>query len=368
MSKKVCVLFIGALILSLQVSIVTAQDYSPGKEGELIRSMGIPSRYEFSLSPMFVIDRDGDGTNYGGQLSGGLYRHLLSPLLGLGLTGEGYVEKVDGEKVDGGVRLLGGVKMLFLNVGVDHKFGDESTDFILSLAFPPKRGGLLGKGINLRIDWLPGRDHSFNVGFSIPLGQPYKGKTRTRHDQVKLPKAPTEKPSKLLPSELERTMVHLHHAADWIKRYTTPFFDQNELDDEKEVAGFVQKVRSFKAHLNLKDDLYPEGHTFEAEILMYHQMLEKTFALSVSGGERPSVGDVDEGLRIADSAREIMFQEVIVPYNCILGRSKKNDSVLGYGAKATARFTTWLDSNTQLSENQRAAALSVLIRLLDIME
>jgi hypothetical protein len=368
MSKKAHVLFIGVLVISLQASTVTAQDVSPGKEGELIRSMGIPSRYEFSLSPMFVVDRDGDGTNYGGQLSGGAYRHLLSPLLGLGLTGEGYVEKVDGEKVDGGVRLLGGVKILFLNMGVDHKFGDESTDLILSLSFPPIRGGLFGRGINFRADWLPGRDHSFNIGFSIPLGQPYKGKTRPKQDQVTLPESPTGEAGQILPSELEQAMGHLRHAAEWINRYTTPFFDQNEIDNEEEMAGFVQKVRFFKAHLNLKDGLYPEGHTFEAEIRMYNRMIEKAFALSVTDGEMPSAEDVDEGRRIAGSAREILFQEVIVPYNRLLGRSKKNDSLLGYGAMASARFGNWLDLNTQLSSSQRATALSVFDRLLLMVE
>ena len=94
MNRRRCVLLIWALILSLPGSMLLAQDISNGDDRELIRSMGIPSRYEFSLSPMFVIDREDDETKYGGQVSGSVYRHILSPLYGVGVTGEGYIEGV----------------------------------------------------------------------------------------------------------------------------------------------------------------------------------------------------------------------------------------------------------------------------------
>ena len=354
----------------LQASFLQAQDTHNDNEGELIHSMGIPSKYEFSWGPMFVINQEGDKSRFGGQVYAGLSRYLASPILGLGITGEGYVEIIEGENVDGGMRLLGMAQPFYLSAGVDHAFRDEKTNFILSLAFPLKRGGLFGRGGNLRIDWIPGRDNSFNIGLSFPLGKPYMGKTRAKHDQVALPEASTGRADatyKITSPELERTLENIHNAADWINRYTTPFFDQNEIDDEKELAGFLQKVRSFKEHINLKDDLYPEGHTVAAEITTYHRMLERAFTLAV-GGEQPSADDRAEGLRIADKAREIVFQEVILPYNRLLGRSKKYDSLLGYGANATASLTTWLDFSTQISGTQRAAVLHVFTRLLDIME
>jgi hypothetical protein len=269
------------------------------------------------------------------------------------------------------LRLLGGVKLLFFNAGVDYSFRDESADFILSAAFPLKRGGLFGRGGNLRIDWLPARDHSFNIGISIPLGQPYKGKTRTKEDRVRLPAASGGKPQspgRVMSSELRSIMDQLRHAAYWINGYTTPFIDQGELDDVKETAGFVGKIRQGKTHLNLKDDLYPEGHTFESEILMYHRTLLRAFELSVSNGEPPSAYHRDEVGRIADKAREIILQEVIMPYNRLLGLSKKNDSLSGYAAKATTHFTAWLDSSARLSPDQRAAVQSVFVHLMDIIE
>lgn len=63
-----------------------------------------------------------------------------------------------------------------------------------------------------------------------------------------------------------------------------------------------------------------------------------------------------------------MFEHVLIPYNRLLGRRKKYDSLLGYGESARTHFTQWLDSSGQFSEIQHSTVMYVFDRWLDILE
>ncbi|NIR16846.1 MAG: hypothetical protein GWN86_24165, partial [Desulfobacterales bacterium] len=80
----------------------------------------------------------------------------------------------------------------------------------------------------------------------------------------------------------------------------------------------------------LMDAQYPEGHTHYAEALAYHRAIDQAFTLAVKGSGEVSRGK-ENGARIADEARKILLEDVIIPYNRLLGQNKKNDSLLGYG-------------------------------------
>jgi hypothetical protein len=312
---------------------------------------------------------DGDQDKWGGQLTGGLWRYLMNPNFGIGLAGEGYLGAVD-SRTDSGLRALAGVKMFFLQAGIDYSFRKDELDAIIRLEFPLRRGGLFGRGGKFRVDWLPGRGHSFNFGLTFPFGQPYKGKTRTKRDHVTLP-PPREKPEIseeiTLASKRGPVLDQARHAASWINKYTTPFFDQDLSKGEDELAAFRDKVQFFKDHINLVDDQYPEGHTHYAEALAYHRAIDQAFMLTVEGSGEVSRSK-ENGTRIADEARKILLEDVIIPYNRLLGQNKKNDSLLGYGVQARHRFEGWLDQHMSLSEAQRKAILYVFEEVLTIMD
>ena len=162
--------------------------------------------------------------------------------------------------------------------------------------------------------------------------------------------------------ELQQTLQQLAHAAEWINRFTTPFFDQKKISDEKNNTGFLQQLESFKAHIDQRDALYPGGHTANVEIAIYHRMLDQAFTLAFDKNQ-PAAGRY-----IADQARVIIFDDILVPYNRLLGRSKKNDSLRGYGDLAMSRFAGWLDTSANLSDTQRTAVLAVFQELLTILE
>ncbi|GAK50600.1 hypothetical protein U14_01833 [Candidatus Moduliflexus flocculans] len=160
-----------------------------------------------------------------------------------------------------------------------------------------------------------------------------------------------------LSPELQQTLTALAHAAEWINRYTTPYIDQKEL--EKGDKSTMNAARKLKEHINLTDAAYPNGHTVNAEILMYHKMLDQACALAV--------GDAENGQLVAAQVRERLFQDVIMPYDRLLGRMKKHDSVLGYGEIALKQLQAWLGTQ-QFSPAQQESVSAVfkeLVRIID---
>ena len=336
---------------------------------ERIHSMGQPSRFEFYLSPLLVWDRDDDDDEFGGHLTGGIFRNLLNPIFGVGISAEGYAGVVD-DDFDSGLRLLGTVKMFFLGAGIDHSFRHDETDLILSLGLPVKRGGLFGRGTSLRIDWLPTRDHSFNFGINIPLGNPYLGRTRTKYDQVVLPDHRGPDASKINAKRapaLTNKLDQIREIASWIKIFTTPFFDQDLSDDEDVLAEFRDKVHRIKDRIQRLSMDNPAKTPFDVELLNFNRALVDAFNMAINSGKKRSGGS-DVGQRITQNAKKILLEEILLPYNRLLGLSKKNDSLLGYGKTAQKRFETWLTANTLLTQDQKNNALYVfenLIRILD---
>lgn len=339
---------------------------------EQIHSMGLPSHYEFSLNPMTSLTLSGESHKVGGHLALSLYRALWHPILGIGLTGEGYVGSFEGDGgFEGGIRALAGVKLLFSRVGLDYSISDNELDFITSWNFPLARGGIFGRGETLRLNWIPGRDHALHLGFNFPLGEPYLGQTRPERDHATLPPVSSQfltfKQSEL-PPELEQTLDLLEHAAEWISRYITPFFDQVNLEeDEEELAKFGQAVQTLKTHLNLSDEFYPQGHSVQAELETYHQMFEQAFILAFDEAQG-TTGDRTQALQIAEKARELILHEVLLPYNQLLGRVKLPDSLKNYNVQAISRFNSWLRVNTLFSETQRDRLVTILQRVLAILE
>ncbi len=347
---------------------------SPGSnasEPAGVRSMGIPSKYEFHFGPMVSYDRTDGHRHVGGHIQGGVFRHISNPNYGFGLVGEGYLGGVDGE-LDSGVRLLGAFRGLFLQLGLDHSFRHSRPDFICSLNFPLRRGGLLGRGDTFRIDWIPGRDHSFSAGLSIPFGAPHLGKTRPRETRITLPESGEMDPVAIPDNPRAATAMELAlhraaHAAHWINRYTTPFFDQAPSVGRDKQAGFRRQVVSMKEHMNQVDELYPEGRTFHGELLVYHRAMREAVALALDPGgyPDPSCSQVDH---MAAQVRKSLFDGIIAPYNRLLGMHKKNDSLAGYGVGAMKRFRSWLDGETALAEPQKRDLLYVFQRLMGIIE
>ncbi|MGD9346051.1 MAG: hypothetical protein PVH84_09335 [Candidatus Aminicenantes bacterium] len=347
-------------------AIVQAQEQPIPEQGEWIKSMGFPQKWKPHIGALFDWNTSG-GSTFGGEFHLGIYRDILNPISGVfGLTGEGYI-KAAGGKTDGGLRLLGTINILHLHAGIDYSFEKDKGYFMLSILIPGKRGGPFGRGGRVRIDWLPKAGPTFRLGLEIPIGQKYMGKTRPRMDHVRLPEATEAEDVIYKPiPELEESLQKIRLSADWINRFTTPFFDQERKTDEKHLTFFREKLTEFKTHIHQTNEDFPNGRSYEAEINFYHKELENAFKLA-SGFEHATRED-SPGLQIAKQAKKILLDEVILPYNRLLGEWKKNDSLLGLGSKAYLNFSKWVDENPDIFPKYHPAVKHVFHQLIEYME
>src|SRR5689334_22355665 len=110
----------------------------------------------------------------------GVERPLLNPVTGL--------LAVSGEALGGwrsgvtaaGARLLARSPGLGFGFGADWTSTTHSLAPVLSFQQPLRRGGIVGLGSTVRLDWLFGPQHSINVGIQLPVAQPLAGRTRPR--------------------------------------------------------------------------------------------------------------------------------------------------------------------------------------------
>ena len=340
-------------------------------EGGRIESMGQPPTFfPYAGLGTGAYRPSGDRIEPTGTLTLGLFHNLLSPVASMGVGAEGYLS-ARGASVDGGFRGLVSVRPLGLGFGVDYNIRDDEPDFLLSYTHPLRRGGPFGLGGRLRVDYLPTRGHSFQVGYVVPLFQPWMGRTRPPRDHVRLT-LPVQGPERYEASDarLAEALANVRDAADWVNRFTTPFFDPAGGSREEAVERFVGRVERFKRHIAERSPLYPGGRSYAEEIRLYHQELDRAFSIAASGGAagRQAGESTALGREISAQAREILLEEVILPYNAMLGRIKKPDSTLGYAARARDDFDLWLNGEAGIPASAWPGLRHVLQTVLDAVE
>ena len=319
---------------------------------EPVRSLGQPSIWKpfAGLSLGAGREDDRDVNAYVGNI--GVFRDIGRPLKGLlGWQAEGYAGSTGGE-LDGGGRFLLRSQLLFLSGGVDYNLRREDLRGIVSLIFPPVRGGMFTRGGQIRVDWLPGEDDLFLAGLTFPLGQPRIGVSRPKAVEVAVPDrtggiASGPRPSQQAGGASERDSVlgheleELEGAARRVTRLSFLFWGLESGSSTEDVVRATEAaVRGLKAELAARDSLKPGTRPHEREMLLYHESLERAFGLA--RGALDSASALEEGRTIAGHARRFMLQEVFFPYNRLIGRYKSPDTIRGYAARARARFAAWL--------------------------
>ena len=322
----------------------------PPDEGGEIESMGQPALFMpyGGLSVGAYKPADGDDSVAAGTFHAGVFRPITSPIAAIGVAGEGYVG-ARGSSVDGGVRALGVLRPFGLGIGIDYDIATNEPDLILSFARSFWRGGLFGRGDMFRFNYLPTREHTFSIGYQIPLGDTWMGRTRPRTDHVTLP-VPVEPATSWKPAvdpALADALAHVRHAAEWQSICVAPFLDQRGSDRKEIVDHLLEQIREFREHSLTTDVVYPSGHSCLEEIRVYHEELDRAFSIAASEGTagRAPGESTEPGRRISAAAREILLDKVLLPYNRELGRNKKPDSTLGLAAAAREDFLLWLARN-----------------------
>lgn len=289
-------------------------------------SIGQPPlwRQHLALQGTLRPDRDAAGPT----LTYGLFRaftrppsNAFNPVLGIiGVTLEGY-GAVSREGA-AGVHAFATSQMLATSVGVDWDIRNARVDPIVSWQSAIRRGGLLGRGTMLRVDWLPKRDHTIRAGITAPIAQPLAGRTRPRRMTVALPVASQPlSASGELPAAARQYAIDVEYAAGTVAAYSDLYLDpavQTALG-----TGYSASMRHLRTGLH---------RLFESVLL-----------------------DSTRAAAAARRARMAVLDRVIIPVDSLFGQVKSVDLArLGNGA--VADFERWLrDSSAFTAAGQSRA-------------
>ena len=266
----------------------------------------------------------------GATFSYGVYHSLnkppiqaLNPLLGIvGGTLEGYGSIAGIE--DAGVRAMATSRLFATSIGADWDIRHHHVNTIVSWQSAIRRGGLLGHGSMLRVDWVPARGQTIRIGLTAPLFQPLAGRTRPRVTTVEIPvtndqPAATNRQPSATTQQLARD---IESASDVIAAYSDLYSDN---------AIHTSHLSSYRAAMDRS-----------------RIALEQLFGTGLDSTQRA---------RIARRARIAVLDRVVIPVDSVFGRAKRVDLPRLAGG-ATADFERWLSDSSGIPAAARPAAMS----------
>ena len=324
------------LIAAIAANAADAQRPASKRPAQAIASMGQPPAWEPYVNAGALFAGRSDASQ--SVIAFGMHRPITHPVVGLlGVAGEAYGTVSRG--IEPGARILITSPVLALGVGADWGRDGRARHVkpVFSYQSALRRGGLLGHGTMLRLDWLPTRRHTIGVALHVPVGQPFAGRTRIRDTDADRP--PSREKSRLITSPLSRdaelALARVSGAAAQILAYTNLF------------AADTARVRY--------------GESYVAAARSYRDALAQAFRIAASDA---SLGDA-----IARHARDGLLDDVILPYDALFGQVKERPSTIrDFTSAAHARFTRWLRDSSGVSAPAQRAVASVHARWLGVVE
>ncbi|HEX7976957.1 MAG TPA: hypothetical protein VF461_00035 [Gemmatimonadaceae bacterium] len=329
----------GALVVTLAVldgTMLHAQDSTWATASS--RSAPPPAVFSIGQPPIWRQQLTAQGTayaqdgRYGGTFSYGVFHSInkppitaLNPLLGLiGGTVEGYASVRGAE--DAGLRAMATSRLFATSVGADWDIRHHRVNTILSWQSATRRGGVLGHGTMVRVDWIPAREQTVRVGITAPLFQPLAGRTRPRATTVRIPDPPQEPASAIVTTTAARDaatrqLVHdIASASDVIAAYSNLTTD-----------GALRAARTMG---------------YRNAMRRSRIALEALFATGLDTAERA---------RAARRARSAVLDRIIIPVDSVFGRVKGVD-VHRLASGATVDFNRWLTDSSGIAVTKQAFA------------
>ncbi len=338
----------GALVVALALLDGSAlHGQSADSASARARSGPQPGVFSIGQPPIWRQQLSAQGTaftqggHYGGTFSYGVFRSFskppiaaLNPLLGLiGGTVEGY-GSVSGLE-DAGIRAMATSRLFATSVGADWDVRHGRLNTILSWQSAIRRGGILGHGSMVRLDWIPARDQTVRVGIAAPLFQPLAGRTRPRATTVAIPDLPRE-----------RAPVHVMQAAA----------------RDAATQQLLQDIESASSVIASYSDLYSDGairasraSSYRAAMDRSRTALEALFSAGLDGTERA---------RAARRARIAVLDRIIIPVDSLFGRAKQVD-IARLAGGAAVDFDRWLSDSSGIAPARQPIAAAAFAAWLD---
>ena len=363
---------IALFVVSFALPVVPARAVTPTdrppEQGGYTRALEIPSVFRTTAGLDYLSYHTSTDHELGALFNLGVMRFIGNPLAGLlGVGVEGYIGG-RAREADFGGRAYVAVPSLLIGAGVDYSAESGESDLILRLDVPMRRKGIVGAGSAMTFRWLPHREQTFSVGLSIPLGDRDAGRTRPQADYVKMDnRRPARLPFEKV-GNVDSTFVEclrsLRSRAAWVARLTQPFSEYGGADAAKAMAPCIAELR---AHMAMTDAGFPNGHTVNEEIRAYHETLERAFSIAESGRPMAPGESTEAGRRIAAHARLYLLDNVIFPYNSLIGQMKKQDTLSGMIAVAHANFARGVLAGDDFEDARARRVLFAFQSLCDIV-
>ena len=276
-------------------------------------SIGQPPIWRQQLTAQGTAYSQGDRA--GATLSYGVFHSLnkppiaaLNPLLGLiGGTLEGY-GTIAGIR-DAGVRAMATSRLLATSVGADWDVRHHRVNTIVSWQSAIRRGGLLGHGSMVRVDWIPARGQTVRVGLTAPLFQPLAGRTRPRETDVAIPDPPQPR--------------------------------------VQPVAGAARDIESASNVIAAYSDLYTDNAIRASHASSYRAAMDRS---------RTALEQLIGSALAARRARLAVLDRIIIPVDSVFGRVKAVDLARLAGG-ATADFERWLSDSSGIPLGERSRTM-----------
>lgn len=325
-------------------------------------SLGQPGKWLANAGVASGIERRAGEAQAISEVRAGMYYELLSRVLGLGgVQAEGYGGMLD-TRLNGGVRVRMVSPFLRFGIGVDYSGVDHRLRSLVSLTHPLRRGGLFHDGSMMRIDYRGGPERMLTVGVESPLLRKIPlGTTRPRSDRIALRSWPS--PAVPLPESrpaLAEALATARQAAHDVQDLTVPWVDHTG-------GGGTASDRAVVARLRVIGTKARAG-SLETVTRRWHAAIDRAFSLALQPPGDSAAPVTDLGRRTAHAARRVLLDELIVPYDRLLGQAKDHDTTRDYALVARSAFLHWLHVEAAMPKESAQAALAVFGELLDIVE
>lgn len=340
----------------------------PPADGFLTPSIGQPGPWHWTAGGAFSGARAQDETTLSGELRIALARDLGNPVMGLGSfqlepflgTGAGQPE--------GGLRARLTVPFLRFGVGVRQQFADPDTRWFISVLRPTRRGGVFGDGSMLRFDLSPGPNPILSLGLEKPIQRRLPpGKSRPRRDYVRLSAARVE-PAQLPESpSVSAAVAEARERAAWIGRVTVPWLDHRNGNRPRSEDLVLAQISSLRRTLSSMDASgVSRPRLVEDEVRRFHAAMERAFAGALTPAAEEAASS--QAAEVAAQARTLLLDEVLLPYDRLLGQVKVEDTTHGFARRARGLFLRWLLVESSVPSEQVDGVLGVFVAMLDIVE
>jgi hypothetical protein len=284
---------------------------------------------EVGLKP--VEDREFVGT-----FSLGLDRTIGNPMVPvLGFSAE-YFLGISGQ-AEGEVGVRAGLEspVLRFGGGVQYEFRENHTRGFVTFRHPIKRGGVFWRGGQLRVIWLPGGEQSVRIGVTVPIGQPFAGRTRPLESRASAPLPVADEPPGFASPgpEARGPLDRLAVAASRVHRFTVPYIDHDARKRDDAVSAFAAAATDLDADLEATKTASRGGTVEPAPLLAARE-----FRSALTDAFRLATTDETNAETITRLACEAVLNELILPYNRLLGQRKESRVFDELAARARVEF------------------------------